>query len=117
MEERKITETGIGGLKGIRGEDLYSKLPEDYILNLGKQASQANYQSMHGHVGYEALHNPALTQVQVLDPNTQLGQLGRSQYDSMMTDPTPEEMGDLRSFRQPWHDHQGRARQNIRGQI
>jgi hypothetical protein len=54
------------------------------------RASSSNYNTMHGHIGYGALYNPALTTPQVLDPNTQLGQLGRSKYDEIAISPTED---------------------------
>ena len=71
MEENNITQTGINGLKGIRGEDLYyNGYSQQQLLDAAKQAKSLNYNATHGHLGYDALYNPSLITPRVLDSDT-----------------------------------------------
>jgi len=77
------------------------------------QAKMGNYNSAHGHIGYEALYDPALTEVQQV-PNdsskfshgldNSLYNYGESSFDKgLLLNPTQEDIQNNRANNQPWY--------------
>jgi hypothetical protein len=122
MARRKSSESSIPkALKGVRNQDLYPQndTQDDYdINNLLGRARVNNYNSMHGHIGYEALNDPSLTQVQEPSDNgpefgnqsdNSLKDYGQSYYDrngdgsNILVNPTQEDIQNRRAESEPWY--------------
>lgn len=112
---KDITETGPKALRGVRNPDLYTS--EDNPLSLGisdierkalqDEAARAiyrNYDTAHGHIGYEELSNPTLYNPENVSPESGLSNYGDSTYDSgILYNPTPDDIQNQRAYSQPWY--------------
>lgn len=112
---KDITETGPKALRGVRNPDLYTS--KDNPLSLGisdierkalqDEAARAiyrNYNTAHGHIGYEELSNPILYNPENVSPESGLSNYGDSAYDSgILYNPTPDDIQNQRAYSQPWY--------------
>lgn len=111
--------TGSQALKGIRNKDLYpnpnySPTEQDMAIdNLLLGARIGNYNAQHGHIGYDALYDPSLVQVQETNNDTSQfgnGRLDNSLYnygassfdEDILTNPTQEDVQNTRAYNEPW---------------
>lgn len=112
---KDITETGPKALRGVRNPDLYTS--KDNPLSLGisdierkavqDEAARAiyrNYDTAHGHIGYEELSNPRLYNPENVSQESGLSDYGESMYDDgILYNPTPGDIQNQRAFNQPWY--------------
>lgn len=97
-----IRKSGIGG---VRGSDLYDDEPESFAQKMRRRrakAAQLNYQAAHGHIGYEELQNPAFYENRIDPPDTELGKLGESRFDTFIENPIAGDVQNQRAYNQPW---------------
>ena len=107
---KDITETGPKALKGIRNPDLYrtknnpldasiSDMEMQSLQNTAGSAVHRNYNTAHGHIGYEGLSDESLYNPQVTNID-----YGSSMFDKgLIYDPTQEDVQNIRAENQPWY--------------
>lgn len=112
---KDITKTGPKALRGIRNPDLYTTKDNPISLGLSdiekqglrdeaNRAIYRNYNTAHGHIGYEGLSNPSLYAPVPVSPESGLSEYGESRYDEgILYNPTPEDIQNQRAYNQPWY--------------
>lgn len=111
-------KSGHPGLQGVRNSDLYPNAnytPTEQDLAIDRLvlgAKVGNYNSMHGHIGYDALHQPSLFEIQEANDDRQkfterldnsLYNYGASGFDTdILVNPTQEDIQNTRAYNEPW---------------
>lgn len=111
-------KSGHPGLQGVRNSDLYPNAnytPTEQDLAIDKLvlgAKVGNYNSMHGHIGYDALYQPSLFEIQEVNDDRQkfterldnsLYNYGASSFDTdILVNPTQEDVQNTRAYNEPW---------------
>lgn len=107
---KKITETGPKPLRGIRNPDLYitknnpvdasfSDIERQSIKDAANRARIRNYNTQHGHIGYDELRDTS-----VITPQYNNLDYGKSSYDKgVLVNPDATDVQNIRADRQPWY--------------
>lgn len=111
-------KSGHPGLQGVRNKDLYPNAnytPTEQDLAIDRLvlgAKVGNYNSMHGHIGYDALQDPSLFEIQESADDRQkftnrldnsLYNYGASSFDEdILVNPTQEDVQNTRAYNEPW---------------
>ena len=114
-ETSDITKTGPKALRGVRNPDLYTVEENPISLNISDierkaledeaaRAIRRNYNTAHGHIGYEGLSSPRLYKPENVPLDSPLADYGDSKYDKgLLYNATAEDIQNQRAYEQPWY--------------